>query len=589
MPPADSAKSLKPQEIGYRRYIFGSLVLISWFACVSLAASVVASGQWSILLGAILFLFACQLPWPIIGFWNATIGFLITQFSNDPLALCSPPAKLKSETRASTTTAVLMCIRNEDTQTVFARLNALIGELVATGQGSSFSVYILSDTSVPSIGEAEEVATAALKADWGQQIAGITYRRRAINTGFKAGNIRDFCLTFGGSHDYALVLDADSFMSGDKIMQCVSAMDENPTLGILQCLTVGLPSLSPLARLFQFGMRLGMRAYTLGSSWWQADCGPYWGHNAIIRLQPFTAYCDLPQLPGRPPFGGDILSHDQIEAVLMRRAGFEVRVIPLEGGSYEENPPTTIEFIRRDLRWCLGNLQYFALLGMPGLKVTSRVQLCLAIWMFLSAACNVGFWSLLLLQSLLHPTGDWIERGPAFSVIGLMIVLTLVQKCASALAVLLNAVELRTWGGPLRFLTGFVMELLFSIILTPIMQLSETAAIVMLCFGQTIGWQAQNRSEHAIPWWEAFVRFWPHTVVGLVVGYALSTISPMAAVWSLPVYGGLLLAIPLSVVTSSPKLGAWMAGAKALAIPEDIDPPDEIKPLQLPALAIAVT
>src|SRR6185503_12995327 len=172
----------------------------------------------------------------------------------------------------------------------------------------------------------------------------LTYRRREANTGFKAGNIRDFCDRWGDQHDHALVLDADSLMTAEAVLRLVRIMQANPQLGILQSLVIGMPSTSAFARIFQFGMRLGMRSYTIGSAWWQGDCGPYWGHNAVIRLKPFIAHCHIPARPD----GTHILSHDQIEAVLMRRAGYEVRVLPEEGASWEENPPTLLEFIRRD-------------------------------------------------------------------------------------------------------------------------------------------------------------------------------------------------------------------------------------------------
>ncbi len=589
MPALHHPQTPSSGQIARRRMILASLCVITGGTSLWLAASVVRPGDWSPLLVMILILYAAQMPWQIIGFWNATIGFAISQFANSPLAKCCPPAARVADTPVETSTAILMCIRDEETDAVFLRLEALLGELAITGASMRFHLYLLSDTSGALIARAEEAAMVGLRARWQGRFGGLTYRRRLTNEGFKAGNIRDFCLVHGASHDFALVLDADSFMSGAKIVECVRIMQATPTLGILQCLTVGLPSLSPLARLFQFGMRLGMRSYTLGSAWWQADCGPYWGHNALIRLKPFADHCDLPKLPGKPPFGGDILSHDQIEAVLMRRAGYEVRVIPVEGGSYEENPPTLIEFVRRDLRWCLGNLQYFALLGLSGLKVTSRVQLLLAIWMFLASAFNVSFWSLLLIQALTHPDGDWIARGPAYALIGVMIFLALVQKVATALVVLLNPEERAGWGGGGRFLASFAAELLFSFLLTPIMQLSQTAAIIMLCFGRTIGWQAQSRSEHAIFWGVAGRRFWAHTLAGCAAGWALWSISLPTALWSLPVYGGLLAAIPLAVVTSSPELGAWMAKSRVLAIPEDLFPPQEIRALNLPALQPVLT
>ena len=248
---------------------------------------------------------------------------------------------------------------------------------------------MLSDTGDPAIAAAEEECFAALARAWRDRVA-VTYRRRTLNAGFKAGNIRDFCDRWGNQHDFALVLDADSVMTADAVLRLVRIMQVAPRLGILQSLVIGMPSTSAFARLFQFGMRLSMRSYTIGSAWWQGDCGPYWGHNAIVRLAPFMAHCDLPILSQGALVSGHVLSHDQVEAVLMRRAGYEVRVLAEEGGSFEQNPPTLIEFIRRDLRWCQGNMQYWHFLVMPGLKPVSRYQLGFAILMFLGSPAWMG-------------------------------------------------------------------------------------------------------------------------------------------------------------------------------------------------------
>ena len=139
-------------------------------------------------------------------------------------------------------------------------------------------------------------------------------------------------------------------------------------------------------------MRHGMRSYTMGQAWWVGDCGPFWGHNALVRIKPFHEQCDLPILPGKPPLGGHVLSHDQVEATLMRRAGYEVRVLPEERGSWEENPPTMLEFARRDVRWCQGNMQYLKLLDLPGLYPMSRFQLVWAILMFI----GIPAWTLMI-------------------------------------------------------------------------------------------------------------------------------------------------------------------------------------------------
>ena len=189
-------------------------------------------------------------------------------------------------------------------------------------------------------------------------------------------------------------------------------MQANPRLGILQTLVTGQPAESAFARIFQFGMRHSMRTHTIGIAWWQGPSGPYWGHNAIIRLQPFIAHCRLPLLPGRPPLGGPVLSHDQVEAALMRAAGYEVRVIADEFESWEENPPSLPDFIKRDLRWCQGNMQYLRLLARPGLKPMGRFQLVNAIFMYLGAP----FWILMLaagLAAALMPTPSGAAQFPA--------------------------------------------------------------------------------------------------------------------------------------------------------------------------------
>ena len=337
--------------------------------------------------GAIAFLalFTITLPWSVIGFWNATIGFLIMRFCHDPAAAVNPmAASIRGDEPVTASTAILMCIRNENPDQVTRNLQPLMDGLVQARVAHLFHVYMLSDSSDPAIVAAEANCFDAFIAKW-QGTIPVTYRRRAVNTAFKSGNIRDFCDRWGKNHDFAVMLDADSFMPTETVLRLVRIAQANPKLGILQTLVVGLPSVSVFARVFQFGMRLGMRSYTLGATWWQGDCGPYWGHNAIIRLAPFIAHCRMPVLPGNGPLSGHILSHDQVEAALMRSAGYEVRVLPVDGMSWEENPPTLVEFSRRDLRWCQGNMQYWQLLTLPGLKPVSRFQLAFAIQMYLGS------------------------------------------------------------------------------------------------------------------------------------------------------------------------------------------------------------
>lgn len=584
--PADRAGRSNPATL--RRIVFGTLVSLSWLGMMGTAFLALAPGGVGILDGLILAGLALYLPWPLFGFWNAVIGFAIMRFARDPLGLtCPPAAAIRGDEPITTTTHVAMCVRNEDTARVFRNIGLLLDGLDRAGAGAHVALHVLSDTNQPAIAAEEEAAVAALEARFGGRI-GIHYRRRTSNPGFKAGNIREYLDRAGRDADFALILDADSYMSAAQVLKMIRIMQASPRLGILQSLTVGLPSTSPLARLFQFGMRLGMRSYTLGSSWWHADCGPYWGHNALIRTAAFADHCHLPKLSGGPPLGGDIMSHDQVEAVLMRRAGYEVRVIPEEGGSYEENPPTLIEFIRRDMRWCLGNTQYWKLLDMKGIRPTSRFQLIVAVAMFVASPAYILMWSLALVQALIAPeTAAWLATGPALWLVILLALAIYAPKIATAIDVLLRPEARASFGGGVAFVVGFVTETLFSLILTPISLFSHTLMMGALAFGRTVGWTGQIRDAHSVPWSEAFARLWPHTLLGVIAAVGLAVLSPAAVLWATPVYLGLVLAVPFTVLTSSPAFGRFMTRIGWCRIPEEAAVPAELEPLDLPALATA--
>ena len=359
-------------------------------ALIVLAVVALSPAGFSAIDIVLIVLFTITLPWMVAGFWNAIIGFLILRFSSDSVAAVIPQvASIRGDEPIVASTAILLCIRNELPERMIRNLRPLLAGLDRSGFGDRFHVYVLSDTSDPQIAAVERERFAELANVWDGRIA-MTYRRRAVNTGFKAGNIWDFCEQWGANHEFAVSLDADSFMTAEATQLLVRIMQADPELGILQGLVVGLPSSSAFARVFQFGMRLGMRSYTIGSAWWQGDCGPYWGHNAVFRLGPFIAHCELPVLSRGGSEARHILSHDQIEAALMRAAGYSVRVLPEEGLGWEENPPTLLEFIRRDLRWCQGNMQYWRFLALPGLKPVSRYQLGLAILMFIGSPAWIG-------------------------------------------------------------------------------------------------------------------------------------------------------------------------------------------------------
>jgi membrane glycosyltransferase len=555
-----------------RRLAFALACIVSWVGLVALLAATLRPGGLDTLDIAILAVFALYVLWPLIGFWNAFAGFILMRFVRDPAGLVCPPARLVTgEEPIIGRVALALCIRNEDPQRVFGNARAMLAELSATPFAGHFRLHILSDTDRPDIAAREVRAAAQLQAEAPGRIA-VAYRRRTSNEGFKAGNIRDFCEHHAGDADLMVVLDADSRMSAARILKMVRVMEESPRLGILQSLAVGLPSMSPLARLFQFGMRLGMRSYTFGSAWWHADCGPYWGHNAVLRIEPFRRHCDLPRLPGRSPHGRDILSHDQIEAVLMRSAGYEVRVLPEEGGSYEENPPDLIEHMRRDARWCRGNMQYLELLRLPGLLPASRIQLVLAILMFIASPAFIVLLALLLVQALRHAGTDWFDAAAGLLLLVLALLVMFAPKIASALDVLTRPAERARFGGGWRFLAGCLAETLFAISVTPLAAVSHTLTIAGIVLGRSANWGAQIRDAHGVPLRAAFTRFWPHTLFGLTALAGLLALGPLAALYAAPAYVGALFAVPLAMVTASPTFGGWMRRVGLCAIPEEVRP-----------------
>jgi len=336
-----------------------------------------------------------------------------------------------------------------------------------------------------------------------------------------------------------------------------------------------MPSTSAFARLFQFGMRLGLRSWTIGSAWWQGDCGPYWGHNAILRIAPFKQHCAIEPLAGTGILSGHILSHDQIEAALMRRAGYEVRVLPEEDLGWEENPPTLIEFLRRDQRWLQGTLQYVFFIGLPGLRPVSRIQLLFAMLMFTGSPAWIGLWLLGTAMLAAAPqTGAFLDARYGVPLLTLILVMWFAPKVATMVDVLCRPALRRGFGGPLRFSASVIAETAFWLMLSPIMWTCHTLFFAGLPFGKVIGWGAQLRDDHALSWSTAFAKLWPQTLLGAVGLLAVALSHPMALpLVFILIAGGPLLAVPLCVVTSWPSVGLALQRLGIGRLPEETDPP----------------
>ncbi len=587
-------ENLSNERIWRRRLLVFALNCASWLALGAIMARLVGYAGWSWPQVAILVLFLAGLPWTLMGFWNAVIGFAILRFARDPARYTNPAlAATPMDSPIASRTAICVALRHEDVDRVFARLDAMATGLATTPWSGNFCFHVLSDSSRPEVCAAEEKAFAAVKQRHPRP-GFLIYRRRPANIGFKAGNIGEFADRTQGQYDHMLVLDADSLMSAAAILRLVRVMQANPTLGILQTLVVGQPSDSAFTRIFQFGMRHAMRTHTVGMVWWQGPSGPYWGHNAIIRLEPFVRHCRLPMLPGRPPLGGHVLSHDQVEAALMRSAGYEVRVIADEFESWEENPPSLPDFIKRDLRWCQGNMQYLRLVARPGFTAMGRFQLASAIMMYLGAP----FWVLMLAAGLAwalmggpHGGGNspatLAPTALAFAVYFAMLAIGFAPRLLGVLDVLVQPAQRKRYGGTLRLMAGALVDTLFSILLGPLMMIAQALFVAGLLFGRRVAWEAQNRKGRQLPLQEAARGLMPQMLFGACFAAGLAVLAPGALPWATPTLAACALAVPFACLTAGGGLSRWMVRRRLCAVPDEyapalscLAPPDEGAPRQ---------
>jgi membrane glycosyltransferase len=554
------------RTLAWRRALVGALVLATVAALGAGVASVLGTGGWGWADVIIMACFLIGAPWTVMGMWNAVLGLWLLHRRGGLAAACPVVDDGLTDDPVSGRVAVLMCLRNEDPWRALARLAAVRRSLDGTGQGHAFTFFVLSDTDEPGVADAEAAAFDVYREALGP---GAIYRRRARNTGYKAGNIGDFLRRWGRDFTYFVPLDSDSVMGGEAILRLTRTIQRHPRLGILQALSVGTPSASPFARLFQFGMRHGMRSHTAGAIWWHGDACGYWGHNAVIRTAPFRARCRVPTLPGKPPLGGTILSHDQIEAALMRRAGYECRILPVEVESFEDNPPTVLDFIKRDHRWCNGNMQYLRLLGLPGAAAMSRFQIFAAIAMYFGGPA----WMLMILAAAMlaasGPAGGQVDLVLGIAMFFIMFSVSLVPKVAGWIDVALTRGGMARYGGRRRFAAGALAETAFSMLLAPVSALAVTIFMGGLFMGRTITWSGQQRDLTRVSWAQAWRSMWPQTLFGVALTAWLASTAPGALPWAAPALAGLLLAAPMAVATASPRLGGWMAAVGLCATPEE--------------------
>jgi membrane glycosyltransferase len=544
-----------------RRALFGALVLavaltLLWLTWRALAPGGVNAVEVLILLATLL-----VTPWSALSAGNSLVGLAILLGSFDPPGVVLPAARRARPGTPRGLTALAVCIRNEDMAAVLPPLARLLGGLAAEGAGDRFRLCLLSDTQDPETAAAE----AAAIADFAKRHPRVQYRRRTQNTGFKAGNIMDFLDHHAGEAEFFITLDADSVMTPRAVLRLVSIMEAEPDLAIVQQLIVGRPATAAFPRLFQFGMRAGMRAWATGQAWWQLDAGPYWGHNAILRCEPFRRHARLEALPD----GSRILSHDMVEAVRLQAAGWRVRCLPEEDGSLEANPPALPEFLRRDERWGAGNMQYWQLLRLPNLTAMGRLQLLQAILLFLGAP----LYALILLLAALNG----VTGGGAATPMGALALAVLAHwlcyfapKLAGYAQALIQRRVAARYGGRMAFARGALAEIGFMQLFEPLSTLNKALFLATLPFGRRTGWAPQNRADRGIGWDDAARMLWPHTLVGVALTVAFAAVSLPALALALPFTLGLILAVPLCVWSADPRVSNWLRERRIAATPEEL-------------------
>lgn len=494
--------------------------------------------------------------------------------------------------------AVVIPVYNEDSVRVCARIEAIYRSIEATGNLDSFDFFILSDTRDLDLWVMEETAWTNLCRRLGG-FGRIYYRRRKTNENRKAGNIGDFVRTWGGGYEAMLVLDADSLMDGADIVKMARVMEAYPRLGILQTPPKLIRGSSIFTRLQQFAMRLYGPLFIRGLNFWQLGGGSYWGHNALIRVKPFSEYCELPALPGREPFGGRILSHDFVEAALMVTQGWEVWLAWDIEGTYEEAPPTLVDHLIRDRRWMQGNLQHMWLIFARKLPFSVRMHLFMGIMAYLGSPIWFLFlalgtwvaWERFSSKLSVLPFEGYAARWFDVSGIEQSLILTIVifallflPKILAVIGGILTPSIRRSFGGGFRILFGAMFETLISMLLAPCIMVAHTLMVLSIVLGKAVGWGNQNRETDGTAWADAFRIHAPQMLLGLVwtaiaigIGYNPEDPTRLAnytfAAWMSPILLGLLLSAPVSVWTSRTRYGRAFARHKLLSTPEEISPP----------------
>ncbi len=571
-----------------RRRWLTALIILPAAALGMLLQQVLSLSQPLWLEIATLTIFILLFAWISAGFWTALMGFLLLIRGRGTLADFDPERHL-ARPRPDVRVAILMPIYNEEVQRTIAGLQSCYRSIQRAGKLEFFDFFVLSDSRDSQAWVAEELATASLCQEL-NAFGRIHYRRRPVNLHAKSGNVADFCRRWGKQFEYMVVLDADSVMTGDTLYRMLEIMEGNPQVGILQTQPISVNRETLYARIQQFSQRLYGPLFSAGLRYWQLGDGHFIGHNAMLRVAPFTAHCALPLLPGKAPMGGQLLSHDFVEAALMARAGWEVWFLPELGGSWEESPPTLIDDLKRDRRWAQGNLQHLRLLAADGLRSAHRFLFINGAMSFLAAP----LWGIFLLMGALSGWVLWQQNGPSDSaslfhygienplpiwLFGITLFFLLGPKVLALLWVLWSG-QKNLYGGFLALVLSMMLEIMTSIALAPVRMVFHSIFVVQILTGRGIKWGTQVRGDQETPWRVGLRSFGAVSLVGLLfLLFMQSYLGFWHFIWLLPIFIGFTLAVPLAVFTSRSSWGRWARRQRLFMIPEEVQVPWELRAL----------
>jgi membrane glycosyltransferase len=582
--------------------VVGGTALLLGYAVNEMYA-VLALGDLTPIERIVLGLFTITFAWIALSSVASVFGFLslLRRRFKKPVEMSPEPLRKR--------TAMLMPTYNEDPTRIFAAIEAMARDVEALGQSHAFDWFVLADTTDPDCVLEEEEALLTARERIGS-FTRVYYRRRRNNTAKKAGNVADFCKRWASAYDHLLVLDADSLMQGSTIVELARRMEANPDAGLIQTIPALVGGTTIMARLQQFAGRVYGPVVGTGLSWWVQKEGNFWGHNAIIRTEAFLNSAGLPELSGKPPFGGHIMSHDFVEAALIRRAGWNIIIADDLAGSYEESPPSLVDLAIRDRRWCQGNLQHLKVIGGRGLHWVSRSHILTGIMSYLASP----LWLLLILSGLaltlqahyirpeyfkdefqLFPSWPRIDAERALALFALTMGVLFTPKILGLIAFMFNRTDRKAAGGVFGLIASFVFEVVVSALIAPIMMLIQTGAVMEILMRRDAGWKPQRRDDGGLPLKDLIVRHRWHVLSGIALAWAAIADSWVLFAWLSPAILGMIFAVPISGLTGSTPIGRFIKRIGLLRTPEERNPPpiqarmDEARPAYVDAVAATPT